>query len=394
VRILFVADGRSPTTISWLSYWIDRGDEVHLISTYACDPIRGLSSIEIINTAYSSLSSTGKDSRKGKILRSARGFLRVVRSNLGPLNLKSARIKYLKYLEQIHPDIVHALRIPFEGLLAQVTPKGIPLVISIWGNDITLHAKGSPIMAFATRKTLQRADALFADTRRDIRLGRLMGLSKAAQTLEIPGAGGIKFGGFDPAKFNGSFPENLPDEPIIVNPRGQRPGSLRQDKFFLAVKYYIESGSAGIFVCPSLKDDTSSRQLIKHPEIQDRVYLWPKLPQPELWYLFSKARVYASPCIHDGTPNSLLEAIALGCFPVTGNIESMKEWIVNGENGLLVDANDPRAFADAMIQAINNPALRSKAAKINADLVARRANYQQNMEAAREIYFRLVKSRL
>jgi glycosyltransferase involved in cell wall biosynthesis len=393
VRLLFVADGRSPTTISWLSYWLSSGDDVHLISTYACNQIPGLASLNIINVAFSEATSPGAYPNGRKLILRLRRPLRVLRSMIGPLCLSEPHKKYLKVVESINPDLIHAHRIPFEGLLSEVTPKQIPLVVSIWGNDITLHAKGSPSMAVATRKVLRRADALFADTHRDIHLGKEWGLRKEAKILVIPGAGGIPMEKLRPVNFSSNLPEELPAEPIIVNPRGQRPGSLRQDIFLQAVKYFTQSETRGIFVCPSLLGDEQYKKLILKLGIQDRVFLWPKLTQAQLWYLFTKSSVYASPSIHDGIPNSMLEAMVLGCFPVTGNIESMKEWIINGENGFLVNANNAKEMANAFIQAINNSALRHSAAKINSELIAERANYIKNMNAVRDVYIKLEESR-
>ena len=64
-----------------------------------------------------------------------------------------------------------------------------------------------------------------------------------------------------------------------------------------------------------------------------------------------------------GLPTRLLETMACGCFPVVGDIESMREWVQPGINGLLVDATDAHSIADAIVQAISQPALRTKAAK-------------------------------
>ena len=36
-------------------------------------------------------------------------------------------------------------------------------------------------------------------------------------------------------------------------------------------------------------------------------------------------------------PEAILEAMALGCFPIAGDIESVREWITPGVNGILVD---------------------------------------------------------
>ena len=41
MRIVFIADGRSPTTKSWIAAAAAYGDEIHLITTYPCRADRG-----------------------------------------------------------------------------------------------------------------------------------------------------------------------------------------------------------------------------------------------------------------------------------------------------------------------------------------------------------------
>jgi glycosyltransferase involved in cell wall biosynthesis len=93
-----------------------------------------------------------------------------------------------------------------------------------------------------------------------------------------------------------------------------------------------------------------------------------------------------SPSTHDGTPNSLLEAMACGVFPICGDLESIREWIDHEENGLLIDPNDPKSLADAIVRALKDSALRNRAAKLNAQIIADRADYGKNMEKAEEFY--------
>jgi len=100
--------------------------------------------------------------------------------------------------------------------------------------------------------------------------------------------------------------------------------------------------------------------------------------------------VVVSPTTHDGTPNSLLEALACGCFPVAGDLDSIREWITPGKNGLLVDATNPQALADAILRGLNEPGLRKEAAGINAAVIAERAEYGHNMARAAEFYQKLV----
>ena len=149
-----------------------------------------------------------------------RGILRLLRYYLGPLSLLFYRRRYCQIVAELQPGLVHALRIPFEGMLATNTPVGIPLVISTWGNDLTLHARGSFLMAHLTRRVLHRADGLITDTQRDVGLGTDWGFAVTKSTLVAPGSGGIRVNEILAISAAEKLPEELPTEPIIVNPAG------------------------------------------------------------------------------------------------------------------------------------------------------------------------------
>ncbi|MFZ3081028.1 MAG: glycosyltransferase family 4 protein, partial [Bellilinea sp.] len=107
--------------------------------------------------------------------------------------------------------------------------------------------------------------------------------------------------------------------------------------------------------------------------VDKRVVLLPALSQGQLWELFTRCPVSISVTNHDGTPNTLLEAMSCGSFPVAGNIESLREWIDPGVNGLLVDPGSPRELAAAILQALNDPGLRENANQANLDMIHNRA---------------------
>jgi glycosyltransferase involved in cell wall biosynthesis len=106
--------------------------------------------------------------------------------------------------------------------------------------------------------------------------------------------------------------------------------------------------------------------------------------------VFRRAQIVASPSIHDGTPNTLLEGIACGAFPVAGDLESIREWITPGENGLLFDATNPPSIAEAILSALENKNLRQRAAGLNQNMIAARAEYGQNMLRASEFYEKVI----
>jgi glycosyltransferase involved in cell wall biosynthesis len=393
MRLLFVADGRSPTTLSWLNHWIKNDHQVHLISTYPCQPTPGLASFHILPIAFGgrvhikSTKSEGEP-RGGLLLYNLgylRNFLRKLRYLLGPASLPYYRKRFLNLVDEITPDLVHALRIPFEGMLAASTPLGVPMVISTWGNDLTLHARGSLLMSWCTKRTLQRADGLIADTSRDIRLGQKWGFASNRPSLVIPGSGGISFEEIHASKPSVNLPEELPDVPIVLNPRGNRPGSLRQDIFFKSIPLVLEKFPQALFICLNM-DEEHTYHMMNSLDIQANTRLWSKLDHSQMIALYKKAWLFVSPSIHDGTPNSLLEAMACGCFPVVGDIESMREWITPGINGLLADATSPKSLADAMVTSLSSPAMRAVAREKNATIIVDRAEYHHCMAMTEAFY--------
>jgi glycosyltransferase involved in cell wall biosynthesis len=284
--------------------------------------------------------------------------------------------QFKKLVKKIKPDLVHALRIPFEGLLATYTPRNIPLAVSIWGNDLTLHGYGSAAMRRLTHQVMNRANGLAADARRDLRLAALWGFDMGKPTLLVPGGGGV-----DLSEINRVRTMNMPlsgepipeDYQLVINPRGFRPGSVRNDVFFQAIPMVLQRNPKVVFAALAMAGQQEADQWMERLHLQEHLRLLPFLAQEQVWNLFQKSAVTVSVSSHDGTPNSLLEAMACGCFPVAGDIESLREWITPGINGLLVEPHQPQAVAEAILLALDNPELRSAAAEVNQAVVQQRA---------------------
>ena len=67
----------------------------------------------------------------------------------------------------------------------------------------------------------------------------------------------------------------------------------------------------------------------------------------------------------DGTPNTMLDTMAYGGIPVMSNIDSIKEWIVDGENGYIVNSNNPVDIAAKILQAFDEKNKHNQMCKIN-----------------------------
>jgi glycosyltransferase involved in cell wall biosynthesis len=324
------------------------------------------------------------------------GVRSALRHWLGPLTVPAAARRVRRALLSIGPDLVHALRVPFEGMLAAAADPAAPLLISVWGNDFTLHAPASPGMRRLTRHTLLRADGLQADCHRDLRLAERWGLRPGTPSDVIPGNGGVRREHFLPSDgaqdISGPHPpgwERIPVAgPIIVNPRGFR-GYVRNDTFFTAIPLVLQERPEAFFVCPGMAGEQPALRWAARFGIEDQVLLLPSLSPAHMGALFRRAQLSVSPSQHDGTPNTLLEAMACGSFPVAGDLESIREWIEPGANGLVFDPADPRALGEAILQALGDERLRATAARVNQRLIAERGTYEAGMAKAERLYRRL-----
>ncbi len=384
MRLLYVADGRSPIALHWISYFIDKGHEVHLVSLYPCQPDLPLASLHIVPVAFSGAVGGG-EGRRGLLRRLVPPRLRTaLRQRFVPLTLPKAARQLSDIIQEVQPDLVHAMRIPYEGMLAALADPGPPLLISIWGNDFTLHAKSNSLTVLYTRHAVERADALHPDCQRDLRLAQEWGFLAERPAVVLPGGGGVKLDIFHPRREG-----TAPTRPTVINPRGMR-AYVQNEAFFKAVPRVLERLPTARFLCPTLAGEAQVERWVAELGIEQAVELLPRQTGPQMADLFRQAQVAVSPTTHDGTPNTLLEAIACGCFPVAGDLESIREWITPGVNGLLVDAADPQALAEAMIRALEDETLRQKAAAHNTRLIAERAEYGQVMASAEKFYGELI----
>jgi len=131
-------------------------------------------------------------------------------------------------------------------------------------------------------------------------------------------------------------------------------------------------------------------QWIRELGVEQAVELLAPIPNMQMADLYRRAQILVSPSIHDGTPNTLLEGMACGCFPAAGDLESIREWITHNENGLLFNSTDHSSIAETIIQGIENKTLREKAAGLNSEIIASRAEYKNNMGKAEEFYQRII----
>lgn len=127
-----------------------------------------------------------------------------------------------------------------------------------------------------------------------------------------------------------------------------------------------------------------------------RVQLVGKLAREQVIERYATAAVYVQPSRiaadgdRDGIPNVLLEAMAMGVPVVATRVSGIPELVNDGLNGLLVEADQPEALADAITRLLDRPALCRDLACRGRDTVTRHFDNDHNLRLLCELLNRPV----
>ncbi len=106
------------------------------------------------------------------------------------------------------------------------------------------------------------------------------------------------------------------------------------------------------------KDGTMAevKQLAEDYGLSDSVRFTGVLPKPEWHKLSEDYDIFINTTNVDNTPVSVMEAMALGLPVVSTNVGGLPYLIEDGRDGILVEPDNPDAFAAAVEDLIENPA--------------------------------------
>jgi sugar transferase (PEP-CTERM/EpsH1 system associated) len=98
----------------------------------------------------------------------------------------------------------------------------------------------------------------------------------------------------------------------------------------------------------------------------------------------------AQPSLHEGLPNTVLEAMACGLPVVATAVGGTPEVIVDGLTGLLVPPRDADALAQAMVTLLSNADLRRTMGRAGRERVAQRFTAERMVEQTQRLYGQLL----
>jgi glycosyltransferase involved in cell wall biosynthesis len=286
------------------------------------------------------------------------------------------------------PDILHSMPLDVGGKLAAQALENLPRsiwpkwVASSWGSDIYLGL-GNPQKSESIQYILANCDGFMADCKRDLDLAVQHGLAphKLASHHALPGAGGLDLEHFSQLRVKHKTRN------VILLPKAFEREHANRTLPALEALHMLDSDLQPYEIHLASTSQAVLAWLKQMPKtFQDRCHIHSVLPQQDLFELYARARIVLAPSLSDGTPNVMLEAMAAGALPIMSPIDSIKEWITAGENGLLAHALYPDKIAAALRQALTDNALFEQAQRLNWEIVCQRADKRLIREQVLDYY--------
>ena len=102
--------------------------------------------------------------------------------------------------------------------------------------------------------------------------------------------------------------------------------------------------------------------------------------------LYKKARISVSIYVSDGLPGVLVEAMSTGAFPIQSENSTAQEFLVNSENGLLVEPWDLISIKESILKAITDDRLVDQAAVLNRKVLQEKYSLKEGRLKLRQLY--------
>lgn len=257
-------------------------------------------------------------------------------------------------IKEINPDVIQSFEMHSACtsiLDIMILYPNIKWIYSCWGNDIYYYLDDAERLK-KMKKTFPYIDYMFADCERDFNLAYKLGFN-GKFLGPFPGGGGYDFQSLSPLiqKF---------DRRNIILVKGYQHHYGRCNNILevlLNLKNELKDYKIVVFgATPEVYEYISENEKFKEFE---NLIIRGRIGHGEILELMGASSIYIGNNISDGTPNTMLEAIIMGAFPIQSNPGGATgEIIVDGVNGLLIYEPENFEHIKSIIKkAINNKCL-------------------------------------
>jgi hypothetical protein len=283
----------------------------------------------------------------------------------------------------LRPALVHSMEIQLAGyaclraadLMGHEFPRWL---VSSWGSDLFLYEKLTEHRAVLT-SVARRADGLVCECHRDIAI--LRSLACGTRRLHVlPASGGAHFERLPMP----SAPPSTRRDIVVKGDHGWSGRAIHT----LSALHLAAPALTGFTIRVILANSSvadAAQQVARTSGLDIVIEPWCENHDRALERL-ARARLMVDIGISDGIGTTLLEAMALGAFPIVACTSCATEWVRPGTDAFVVDPHNVGSLAQALARAAIDDALVDAAAPRNRAVVERRWNARINRDAVLRIY--------
>jgi glycosyltransferase involved in cell wall biosynthesis len=353
VRICFVANARSVHTRKWVQYFLEKGDEILVLSKENV-PIPGAQVLPALR-----VTSRNWLVRKFEVLRNTWSFRSIVRA--------------------FEPDIIHVHSIS-TNLLWYWGVKN--LFVSPWGSDIIDHYSAGTKRTFYNRLVFRQAQVITATshflanvtqhyTDKEIHIVPFGVDCQVFGPTERVNSSSVVTLGFAKLLKAHYGPEHL------IQAMGLIVAKHPQTKLLMAGSGEMRSQLEALTRQLGLTQNVSFLGIIEHFRVPG---------------ILQEVDIFVMPSIREGFGVAAVEAQAMEIPVVATRVGGIPEVVLDGETGILVEPEDSQQLAQAILTLIENPALRSQMGERGRKHVLTNYRWEDNAALMEKLYHRFVYS--
>lgn len=305
-----------------------------------------------------------------------------------------------QFMRRWKPDVLHAHRVNSAGWLAAACGYH-PYVVTPWGSDVFIGPQRSWMERILARYALINADWITpisqAMSELVVQLGaRPDRLSRIHFGVEMDVFSPVASSNKERIDLQGvlSLPEGAR---LVLSARAITP-IYNQDIILKSIPLVCQRIPNAIFIFQDYNTNPDYKKQLDEMVISMGLsacirWLPSTSSRTQMAELYRLCEVVVSVPTTDGTPVSVLEAMACGRPVVCSDLPALREFITQGENGYLVPVQQATPLAEAITRLLEHPEQAAEFGRLANQVVAERANQDVEMQHMESIYYQLASSR-
>jgi glycosyltransferase involved in cell wall biosynthesis len=287
-------------------------------------------------------------------------------------------------IAELKPDLIHSMEFQHAGYLMLGARDRIarPLpawLATNWGSDIYYFGK-SPDHALQIRRLCEAIDLYSCECHRDLAMGRQFGY-RGPDLPVLPNSGGIDIEQIMPLR-----DPTPPSARKVIMVKGYDHFAGRAMVALDVLERFADQLHDYTIVLFSVSARPRARavELAGAGKLNIKVIDW--ATHDEILRQFGLARLYLGISISDAISTSVLEAMAMGAFPIQTDTSCCAEWFVPEKSGFAVPVDNFDIICERFERALSDDRLVDEAAVVNLDIIRSRLAIDVFMPQMRAFY--------